>query len=91
MSDTPKIPENPPAFPVPDNCMCEPAVQSHPWFGGWLVGMTLRDYFAAKAMQGMAASASWECNFDANTKYLEEAARVAYMAADAMLAERSKQ
>lgn len=46
-------------------------------------GMTLRDYFAAKAMQGIAAS---------SLKYNDtaEAARDAYRIADAMIAERAK-
>lgn len=43
--------------------------------------MTLRDYFAAKAMQTLLAK-------EGTT--LGEDARVAYMMADAMLAERSR-
>lgn len=39
-------------------------------------GMTLRDYFAAKAMQGMQARINWR---------LEEVSRLAYEQADAML------
>lgn len=53
-----------------------------------LVGMTLRDYFAAKAMQGWMATypghQSWE-HVDH-----EENAKLAYAAADAMLKERAK-
>jgi hypothetical protein len=41
-------------------------------------GMTLRDYFAAKAMQGFMGS-SW------NVKSFEDMARKAYQLADAML------
>ena len=51
-------------------------------------GMTLRDYFAAKAMQGFCVStvddspiAGWNFNYFAE---------YAYKAADAMLAEREK-
>lgn len=44
-------------------------------------GMTLRDYFAAKAMQGMQAG---------DYKYRADLANDAYAMADAMLAERSK-
>ena len=40
-------------------------------------GMTLRDYFAAKAMQGMMAN-SWNKNYDDWAKH-------AYRMADAML------
>lgn len=47
-------------------------------------GMTLRDYFAAKAMQGMCADPSF-----APTRYGDIADR-AYLLADAMIAERAK-
>ena len=43
-------------------------------------GMTLRDYFAAKAMQGLVANGDW----------LRDAAAEAYAIADAMLAARNK-
>jgi hypothetical protein len=56
---------NPPAFPY-----------YHPDLGG-AAGMTLRDYFAAKAMQGLIAG---DRNY---TK--EKFATVAYDLADAML------
>jgi hypothetical protein len=42
-------------------------------------GMTLRDYFAAKAMQALAQG-----------NYFDATARQAYMIADAMLREREK-
>ena len=62
---------NPPAFP---------------YFGhtGWSqsAGMTLRDYFAAKAMQGFCASPT---NMEWSTNRL---AAEAYFLADAMLKER---
>jgi len=44
--------------------------------GGESDGMTLRDYFAAKAMQGMQARVNWG---------LEEVAKIAYQQADAMM------
>jgi hypothetical protein len=48
-------------------------------------GMTLRDYFAAKALAGIASTV------DINgTVYWREVAADAYAAADAMLAERAK-
>lgn len=47
--------------------------------GGRIEGMTLRDYFAAKAMQGLMDAAMPSC----------EIAQVAYELADAMLAARS--
>lgn len=45
-------------------------------------GMTLRDYFAAKAMQGMMAN-SWNQNYDSWAHH-------AYQMADAMLRERDE-
>ena len=48
-------------------------------------GMTLRDYFAAKAMQGMIARTGWGIEDDAG-----DIAGEAYGYADAMLAEREK-
>ena len=51
-------------------------------------GMTLRDYFAAKAMQGLIASPRGTPNGeDATTDYY---AKMAYLMADAMIAEREK-
>lgn len=49
-------------------------------------GMTLRDYFAAKAMQGLIAQSSGS----ALNSRKHVAAQYAYEMADAMLAERSK-
>lgn len=50
--------------------------------------MTMRDYFAAKALQGyIAAYAHPDSN---GTPDRHETARAAYSYADAMLAERSK-
>ena len=46
-------------------------------------GMTLRDYFAAKAMQGMYANSCDDYEF-------EGVAKAAYRTADAMIAERNK-
>lgn len=54
---------------------------------GWgSEGMTLRDYFAAKALNGMLDDCRWGTLEDS----AEMAARVAYKLADAMLAERAK-
>ena len=44
-------------------------------------GMTLRDYFAAKAMQGIQSRVNWE---------LENVAELAYEQADAMLKARKQ-
>ena len=53
------------------------------WPGVTHAGMTLRDYFAAKAMQAMIAHP--DCATD---KPAEVFARAAYVAADAMLKQR---
>ena len=44
-------------------------------------GMTLRDYFAAKAMQGIQARVNWE---------IQNVAELAYEQADAMLKAREQ-
>ena len=54
--------------------------------GRWVQeGMTLRDYFAAKAMQGMIANS----NLIVNGMFSEDNFEVAYKAADAMLKARA--
>ena len=53
-------------------------------------GMTMRDYFAAAALQGMAAGAYWAENFNGSPSHMAPVAQMAYAAADAMLAERAK-
>lgn len=71
------------AFPVPPvrlNMLNEDPHWSYPY-----TGMTLRDYFAAAALQGLLASSKdiigmSEANY----------ATAAYLQADAMLAERNK-
>ena len=49
-------------------------------------GMTLRDYFAAAALQGMMS----RDHFDPGQASPSQRAHLAYIEADAMLAERSK-
>lgn len=50
-------------------------------------GMTLRDYFAAKALQGMCANTNDDHNpYEMSyAEYVEEIAGSAYLLADAML------
>jgi hypothetical protein len=60
-----------PAFPVPDSGLLLPGY-----------GMTLRDYFAAKAMQGLLANDS--------DPLFERVAEWAYDIADEMMKERNK-
>lgn len=73
---------NPPAFPRP---------------GGWenpQDGMTLRDYFAAKAMPAVMNPTDAPFSADEETSkpcvLWADFAKAAYMMADAMLAERQK-
>ena len=56
-------------------------------FGGGLASehLTLRDYFAAKAMNGMLNDYDWETE-----RFVEKLAVHAYIIADAMLKERDK-
>ena len=46
-------------------------------------GMTLRDYFAAKAMQALLSDSDWRQDMD-----IKDTALAAYKTADAMLKER---
>ena len=62
-------------------------------------GMTLRDYMAAKVLQGMLAAKGWhpdfmflaDFNFDAGQRAADAVAVAAYKYADAMLKAREKQ
>jgi hypothetical protein len=65
-----------------------------PAFPDWTKdGMTLRDYFAAKVLQGMLAAKGWhpdfmflaDFNFDAGQRAADAVAVAAYKYADAML------
>lgn len=49
-------------------------------------GMTLRDYFAAKAMQAFLDQVGWK----SDQKWFDEIAEGAYRQADAMMKERNK-
>ena len=67
--------------------MNEPAFPNE-GFNGWgepFKGMTLRDYFAAKAMQGFAAMSDVD-----GFSSVEEMAKMSYKWADAMLKARGK-
>ena len=76
---------NPQAFPRPhsvDDVDCDISYPAH-------AGMTLRDYFAAKAMQGLMAG-RWKADmhgvpYDAYRADADEWAKSAYHFADAML------
>jgi len=70
---------NIPAFPIfPESSIGHSAA---------FQGMTLRDYFAAKAMQGMFANPDdgHDANEQSYEEYLKEISCCAYLMADAML------
>ena len=68
--------KTPPAFPV--------GLEA---FGEDKVGMTLRDYFAAKAMQGFMHNYH-PCDFLEHKGWIEDISMASYQLADAMLKER---
>ena len=72
-----------PAFPIPLN-------KGQSWHGmAPCDGMTLRDYFAAKAMQSLIDSSRYSGVIGLNC-YEHTLSALAYKQADAMLAERNK-
>lgn len=71
------IPQNPPAFPNPVGKGIEVEFD----------GMTLKDYFAAKAIQGFCANIGSPADQELLEKY---AVAEAYIIANLMLAEREK-
>jgi len=81
---------NPPAFPLHNH-----GVQT---LGLHVTGMTLRDYFAAKALQGYISATAWhpdfvfptDFNFDDGKRAADAVAVSAYKWADAMLKAREK-
>lgn len=73
------------AFPVKTDMVDGSSIES--------MGMSLRDYFAAKAMQGDWASQSAEVGYfttKSTDKNLDNAAELYYRMADAMLRAREK-
>jgi hypothetical protein len=73
-----------PAFPVP----LHPG-QSYPGHAP-CDGMTLRDYFAAKAMQSLITAANGVAFGDNNAENNSAYAHVAYVLADAMIVARGE-
>ena len=65
---------NTPAFPTSNWQKIAPMAN------GYNEGMTLRDYFAAKAMQGLFSDPEWRIDMD-----FSDTAHAAYNQADAML------
>jgi len=62
-----------------------PYMHKHPTSGQTTIseGMTLRDYFAAKAMQGLYSDPEWRIDMD-----FSDTAYAAYNQADAMMKQR---
>jgi hypothetical protein len=54
-------------------------------------GMTLRDWFAGQAVVGLLTAHHTAISYPTSTRFAEDAAKVAFIFADAMLAERRKQ
>lgn len=77
-----------PAFPATNYIIPSDLETKHVAALGKTQGMTMRDYFAAKAIQGMAAGPTWHDAFD-EPALVAEAAQQAYSIADAMLAARN--
>lgn len=76
-------PNNQPAFPQNTKIVAAAGQELHQGFIG---GMTLRDYFAAKAMAGMLADPDTARTVQKARRKMDEAvAELAYMYADAML------
>lgn len=70
-----------PAFPVAE--VFDERRGGYMQYGSY--GMTLRDYFAAQMLSGIAYHAGEGCD-----GYIEQRVRVAYAIADAILKERAK-
>jgi len=78
---------NPPAFPSGNE------VTLGNWRSSGHTGMTLRDYMAAKALQGYISARGWhpdftypaDFNFDAGKRAADAVAVASYQYADAML------
>jgi hypothetical protein len=69
---------NPPAFPSSNEVKVGNCISSGH------MGMTLRDYFAAKAMQGLMHNYH-PCDFLEHNGWLEDISMASYQLADAML------
>ena len=63
---------------------------SHVEYRGPQGGMTLRDYFAAKALQPYLSHLCFSIDDEERAIYLEEAAEISYQVADAMLKAREQ-
>jgi hypothetical protein len=69
---------NPPAFPSSNE------VTLNDWVSSGHSGMSLRDYFAAKAMQGLMHNYH-PCDFLEHKGWIEDISMASYQLADAMM------
>ena len=84
MSAAPK--DGGPAFPVNEPDIDTFKFKTADELRRLMSGMTLRDYFAAKAMQAVVGSVEWEFNGKPmNTLEATDTALMSYQLADAML------
>lgn len=67
-----------------------PNTQDASKWGSWDTGMSLRDYFAAKAMLGIYTMVAGSAHTVSSGQPEQDIALQAYAMADAMLAERAK-
>jgi len=81
-----KLDDGGPAFPVPETFDRD----GDPQWTVDLRGMSLRDYFAAKAMSGLLADPEERPTTAGLRVFYKATAETAYEIADAMLAERAK-
>lgn len=82
--------DNPQAFPQPIATALDGSMYCSSERHLDFAGMTLRDYFAAAALQGMLAYYNKDSgDFHTNSSF-EKNAEYAYQQADAMLAQRAK-
>ncbi len=79
-----KKPQNPNAFPY-----VIPGDEKKGWDADVVDGMTLRDYFAAKEMQGMVSNPNIKIPDEADSEFDSFSER-AYRYSDAMLKQREK-
>ena len=83
-----KINDGGPAFPINNNDVITQIIKH----GGHPEGMSLRDYFAAKAMQGLISACNSEGIWTGcgDKKMNDNMAITAYMVADSMLKARGE-
>ena len=82
---------NQPAFPVTLTGPCEAyGLEASETQKIEFHGMTLRDYFAAKAMQGYVLNEALIKDTDTQQEWLDLTAKTSYLMADAMLKARQE-